>query len=419
VFAIGDVVDINAPAVVEPRPKRQRQTSTHVSPVSPVSDQRDALLLLVECPCCMCVKTCPYVECASGHSVCMECVVKMMHVRENKSLVGADLSGHSLLARSAPPVPCPTCRQPVDLQKRSRLLENLVRVARVCGCEYTDCPLGDAAMTKQEATDHELTCEYKTVPCPFQVNNYLCDNRCNERYLPGKLLGHLRDHHNVVVSTVASAKDGPIGQPLARTMAARFQASLEMKVRRVSNPRKSIRSGTKVCSVMLDVLFMDRANLDGFMAGRQARLYVVKHKEIMYSIYVSLLNTSEHVSVTVRGDFPISVLTSEDGTPPVRICTMYPRQPKSGIGRDIWIEHQSKLVAHCPSFTSLIESEPTHRLAITECGPGQEMPYSVNTGHVVCIPNAEFVADFCKPCAKPSCDCLGHFRVRVEFPDTV
>jgi hypothetical protein len=414
VLAICDDVENNVP-VVEPKSKRHRPTSTHVVPGSPVPGERAALLRLVECPCCMCVKSCPYVECTNGHSVCIECVVKMMHVREDKSLIGADFSGQTMFARSALAVPCPTCRQPVDLTKRSRLLESLVRVAHVCVCEHIGCPLENVAMTKQAATDHDLTCEYKTVPCPFQVNNYLCDNRCNKLYKPGELLKHLRDHHNVAVSMVASANKEPGG----KTMAARFQASVDMKARRVSKATKSTRSGTKVCSVMLDVVFADKPNLDGFMAGRQARLYVVKHKGVMYSIYVSLLNTSEHVSVTVRGDFPISVLTSDDGTPPVRICTMYPIQPKSGNGRDIWIEHQSKLVAHCPSFTSLIECEPTHRLAITECGPGQVMPYSVDTGHVVCVPNAEFIADFCNPCAKPSCKCLGHFRVRVEFPDTV
>jgi len=433
--------DTDGMPIVKHRPKRQRSPVRAARSASRGFKLPDDFRLLLTCPCCMEIKTCPYVECASGHSVCVECVVKMMHVHANKSIVDADLSGHSLFCRSAPPVSCPTCRQPVDLQKRSRLLESMVGLVPICGCEYKNCPLEDATMTKKEAVDHELTCEYKTVPCPFQVNNYLCDNRCNRSYRPGELMEHLRDHHDVVASTATSTKDGPGGPSCSKTMARRFEASLQMKVRRVSNPRRSHRSGTKVCSVMLDVLFTDRANLDGFMAGRQARLYVVKHREIMYSIYVSLLNNSEHVSVTVRGDFSMSVLTADGGTPPVRICTMYPRQltsvvatalfsdafsaknsdvgKKQTIDRAVWVDHQSKLVTHCPSFTSLIECEPTHRLAITECGPGQEIPYSVDTGHVVCIPNAEFVADFCKPCANPSCDCLGHFRVRVEFPDTV
>jgi len=278
-------------------------------------------------------------------------------------------------------------------------------------------------MTAKVAEEHSKVCEYRTVPCPFKQNTYMCDYKCHKTYVPGKLLEHLQEFHN----------QGSEMCP-RKMMAARYMDSI--KKRKVCKPRKSHRCGEKVASLMFSVAFCEQEDFDSFLSRRQARLYVTRHLGVMYSVYISLNQPMGNLTVLVRGDFPLTALL-DNSTPPVRVHTWYPRavtpamynalfepsekkmslSDRQRIDRELWVDHQSKLVPHCASFTSLVEEEEGIQMNVIDLGPGQDASYSAESGHVVSVHKDEFMGPFCNPCANPECKCVAHFRVQVDFPD--
>jgi hypothetical protein len=358
-----------------------------------------AVCKCLECPCCMDIKTGGYVECENGHSVCISCVIKMMHVQSSvhaSAGMAGDTYRHNQL------IPCPQCKIPMNLNRRSRLLESMISILPVCACEYADCPFANTLMTKADANKHSEICEYQRVPCPFRPMSYMCVSKCNKTYKPGELLEHIHESHNDLPSVHESDDAGAV-----LTMSARFALSIEC--RSVYIPMKNLR--TACPSIILDVLFNTETSFDDFQFGREARLFVLQHLGIMYTVYISLPDSEDDLSITVRGDFPISVKT----TPAVRVTTRFSKQSVQRAGKARWIEHNSKLIKNCARFTSLIEDEQPSRLAIQECGIAQDEAYSANTGHVTGVKNLEFMQDFCRPCTDSKCPCTVHFQVRIEF----
>jgi hypothetical protein len=373
--------------------------------VTILKENHELMCKLLECPCCMEIKSGSYIECENGHSICSSCLLRMMFTQASGNAGGSTFPQESGNAHGGT-VPCPTCKIPMDFGRRSRLLESLVSTVQACTCEHTGCPAGKgsghgstglgAYMTKIEADQHSEICEFRRVPCPFRPNSYMCENRCNDTYVPGNLLDHISKFHSAKPADLDCTRD--TSNISNCTMSERFMGSIGSR---------QVRKGCGVSSIVLDVLFATPTNVLDFKCGRQARLFVTQYKGVMYTIYVSYID--QNVCITVRGDFPLSV----KDTPALRVCTLFPRQ----CAGSLWVEHQSKLIKNCASFTSLIEHETPTRLDIPQCGLRQDTPYSTSTGHVVSVSNEEFVKDFCNPCNDSTCKCAAHFQVRIEFPE--
>jgi hypothetical protein len=401
--------------VVESAKKQKKSESVKISLSSVAYTD---ICKSLECPCCMEIKTCSYVECPNGHSTCTSCMVKIMQAQAQKpipigNVIDMDTETESDKNRRCGMVPCPTCKTGFDMSKRSRLLEYLISTLEVCSCDNSGCELTKTMMTKAVANQHMEVCKFRRIDCPFRPNSYMCANRCNGTYIPGQLMDHIDKEHNS--SAVLSSSTCPRDET---TMSVRFRSSI--KSRPVSNPRRSHRTGVKVSSITLDVLLNTASDLKAFLNGSNARLFIVEHMGIMYTIYVCLPNSRRNMSITVRGDFPLDLVS----TPPLRVCTYFPRTltkevdaslfgaevahsvKKHILDKALWVENQCKLVKNCASFANWTEDEQSDSAKST-----------ANTC-TVGVNNCE-LTDFCKPCGNPACQCTAHFRVRVEFPDEI